>query len=134
MTVAVDAPPPPTPPLLLYESFSFIVDTLELSLDRGMADDDVLWLYLSGCELLVDLILARGERGVTGETFPPPFITFVCQLVLLCAMLDDVLSMNLELLMWVADDGTGVDDEEFLSFVSDNASNFSDGIGRMSAK
>lgn len=49
--------------LLGYESFSFMVETLELSLESGMEKANLF----NGCELLMLRFLDRGERGVGGD-------------------------------------------------------------------
>lgn len=51
---------------MLYLELSFMVDTLELSLDNGI---EYVYLF-SGCELLIDRCLAFGERGVVGDSPP----------------------------------------------------------------
>lgn len=49
--------------LLGYESFSLMVETLELSLESGMEKANLF----NGCELLMLRFLDLGERGVGGD-------------------------------------------------------------------
>jgi hypothetical protein len=104
--------------LLGYESFSFMVETLELSLDKGIEYANLF----KGCELLRFLFLERGERGVGGDM---PLIPLLAQMFELLLADDEDLSRFLD---WVrCDKGTDVDDDEVFTvftLVSDSARSF----------
>lgn len=64
--------------LLGYESFSLMVDTLELSLESGMEKANLF----NGCELLRLRLLDRGDRGVGGDMPLIPLLAHRLELLL----------------------------------------------------
>jgi hypothetical protein len=104
--------------LLGYESFSLMVDTLELSLESGMEKANLF----NGCELLRLRLLDRGDRGVGGDMPLIPLLAH--RLELLLAEDDDLMRFR----DWdKCDRGTEVDDDEVftvLTLVSERASSF----------